>query len=211
MNYYEIAEIVLGSIELFLTIVGLILIVFGWIIPYKQKVKIEENRQISELNMQKTKWEKELVDKQISQFYGPISAIFEELDIIFKRVIYAFGRKCIFDSEHDTLEKFSEYEKKIWIHFVETYNLPFHQKVVKIIRENKHLIYDSDIPKSFSRYMDYALGWELLDNQKRNNVPNFYEYRYLINYPVEFVEYINKTLGILLRRQSELTGQLGSK
>ncbi len=59
--------------------------------------------------------------------------------------------------------------------------------------------------------MDYALGWELLDNQKRNNVPNFYEYRYLINYPVEFVEYINKTLGILLRRQSELTGQLGSK
>lgn len=60
-------------------------------------------------------------------------------------------------------------------------------------------------------YLDYTLGWELLDNQKRNKVPNFYEYNYLYNFPVDFEKYINDTLNLLLNRQAELTGKLESK
>lgn len=222
MSKYEIAEVVLGSIGLLLTLAGLVLIVFGWIIPYKQNLKIEEKRQKAEENMQKSKWEveqkmqklkweKELVDKQISQFYGPISALFEEQDYIRLRVFYMFGRNCIFDNEHPDFNSLTEREQKIWSHFIDTYKIPINNKIVDIIRNNRHLIYNSEIPDSYKLYLDYTLGWELLDNQKRNGVPNFYEYRYIYNFPIEFSDYIHKTLSLLLKRQSELAGKLELK
>ena len=192
MSQYEIAEVVLGSISLVLTFAGLILIVFGWIIPYKQKLEIERNRQKSERNMQKMKWEKELVDKQISEFYGPISALLQEQNIIRSRVSYMFGRNFIFDKDHPDFNSLSENEQKIWVHFIDTYKIPINNKIIEIIRNNIHLIYNSNIPYSFKLYLDYTLGWELLDNQKRNKVPNFYEYNYLYNFPVDFEKYINE-------------------
>lgn len=53
-------------------------------------------------------------------------------------------------------------------------------------------------------FIEYVLGWELLDNQKKNSVPNYYEYYYRHNYPVEFDNYIIITLKELQKRQGEL-------
>lgn len=53
-------------------------------------------------------------------------------------------------------------------------------------------------------FQSYALGWELLDNQKREGVPNYYEYYSRINFPREFKNYIEETLKILLKIQAEL-------
>ena len=48
------------------------------------------------------------------------------------------------------------------------------------------------------------LGWGLLDSQKKQGVPNYYEYYYSYNYPKQFTTYINTTLKTLLEIQSEL-------
>lgn len=48
MSLYEIAEVIISSLELALSLGGLILIIFGWIVLYKQNAKIEENRQKAE-------------------------------------------------------------------------------------------------------------------------------------------------------------------
>ncbi len=53
-------------------------------------------------------------------------------------------------------------------------------------------------------FIEYVLGWELLDIQKKNGVPNYYEYYYRYNYPVEFDNYIIRTLKELQKRQGEL-------
>lgn len=210
MNQYEIVEVCLGAIGLFLTLAGLVLIIFGWVIPHRQKIELENKRQVSEMNLQKLKWEKELIDQQISNFYGPISALLNEQNIVRKRINFMIGRKCIFDKEHPTLSSFSDSEQKIWKHFIDFYKLPINHKIVEIIRNNKHLIYRSIVPNCFNVFMDYTLGWELLDSQRKNDVPNYYDYHYSYNFPIEFSSYIIETLNVLLKRQAEITGILGS-
>lgn len=68
--------------------------------------------------------------------------------------------------------------------------------------KNYHLLKDADA--TFDQFFDYAIGWELLDNQKKNGVPNFYEYHYTYNYPKEFDWYISSTLKQLHKKATEL-------
>lgn len=191
-------------IELTLTFIGLIFIVFGWIIPYKQSLKMEKKRRESELEQQKRQWEKEQIDIQIAMFYGPISALLKEQNIVWQRIIYQLGRNCIFENNQFTINDLPEDEAKIWMHFVDMYKIPLNKKIVDIIRDNTHLVYKSEIPSCFNTFLDYTLGWELLDKQKRSGVPNYYEYHYCYNFPKEFTRYINNTLEILLVKQAEL-------
>ena len=114
------------------------------------------------------------------------------------------GKTFIFSKNQFKLSDLSQDEQKIWKHFVDKYILPTNQKIISILENNQHLIFKSEIPTSLSTFQNYALGWELLDNQKREGVPNYYEYYYSINFPREFQIYINKTLKTLLKIQSEL-------
>ena len=203
MIFEQIASI----IELSLTAIGLILVVFGWIVPHNQNVKLEAQRKKEELEFRKIQWEKEYIDTQISELYGPISALLKEQKILFERVLFMFGRRSVFSKNQNSINDLPEEERKIWIHFVDNYIIPINLKILEIIRNKQHLIYKSEIPDCFYKYLDYALGWELLDNQKRNGVPNYYEYYYSYNFPRDFRLYINDTLLVLLKRKKELIGE----
>lgn len=200
MDFENIAKV----IELILTSIGLLFVVFGWIIPYGQAVKEENKRRKFEEDILKRQWEKELIDRQIEEFYGPISAILYESDIRFSLILYQFGRKHVFVLGQTQLSDLLENEQLIWKHFVDEYKIPSQNKIVDIIRNNQHLIYKSESPTCFKEFLEYAIGWELLDNQKRSNVPNYYEYHYSYNYPHSFTIYINETLKVLLKKQNEL-------
>ena len=193
-------------IGLAFTAIGLLFVVFGWLIPYRQNIRIEEERKNTENAIRQKQWEKEQADRQISEFYGPVSALLQEQDIRYKRILYMFGRDQVFKKDQ-TLSDLPENEQRTWMHFVDTYIIPSNNKIVEIIRNKKHLVYNSEIPACFMTYLDYTLGWELLDNQKRNGVPNYYEYSYAFDFPVGFTHYINETLKVLLKKQSELMGE----
>lgn len=200
MTFDEKARIV----ELFFTAVGLLLVIFGWIIPYRQALKADVKRKQFEEDILKRQWEKEFVDRQIEDFYGPISALLNDIDIRFALILYQLGRGHVFESEKYKLSDLPENDRLIWKHYVDTYKIPSQNNIVDIIKCNQHLIYKSEIPTCFKSFLQYAIGWELLDNQKRNNVPNYYEYYYSYNFPVEFTMYINDTLKVLLKKQQEL-------
>jgi len=203
MNFDQVVKV----IELLLTFVGLLFVVFGWIIPYRQNIRIEDSRKKNEIVFRQKQWEKEQIDKQIAEFYGPISALLQEQNILFERILYTFGRRHVFSKDQTSLGDLPEDEQKIWAHYVDTYKIPLNNKIIEIIQSKKHLIYKSEIPTCFDVYLDYSLGWELLDNQKRHGVPNYYEYYYCYNFPKEFSVYINNTLHVLLKRQAELIGE----
>lgn len=203
MNFDQVVKV----IELLLSFVGLLFVVFGWIIPYRQNIRIEDSRKKNEIVFRQKQWEKEQIDKQIAEFYGPISALLQEQNILFERILYTFGRRHVFSKDQTSLSDLPEDEQKIWAHYVDTYKIPLNNRIIEIIQSKKHLIYKSEIPTCFDVYLDYALGWELLDNQKRHGVPNYYEYYYCYNFPKEFSVYINNTLRVLLKRQAELIGE----
>lgn len=197
-------EQIISIIEVCLTAIGLILVIFGWIIPHNQNIKMENLRKKEDLIFRKTQWEKDHIDSQISEFYGPISALLQEQDILFERILYMFGRRHIFSKNQTSIKDLPENEQKIWMHFVDTYKIPLNHKIIEIIRNKKHLIYKSEIPECFYKYLDYTLGWELLDNQTQNGIPNYYEYYYCFNFPQEFRIYINSTLDLLMKCKEEL-------
>lgn len=202
----EKVEIAFHTVELILNFLGLVLIIFGWIVPYRQSVKTQNKTRLNEIEFQKNMWKKELVDKQISLFYGPISALLREDNIIFHFVLDEMGRQHVFEDGHHKMSDLSQDDQKRWKHYVDYYKIPTQNKILKIIRENKHLIYKSEIPTSFDRYMKYALGWQFLDDQYRQGIPNYYEYYFVYNFPGDFTQYINETLVLLLKIQSELVG-----
>lgn len=198
------AEIIFKIIELSLTFTGLVFVIFGWIIPHRQFEKDEKKRRKFEEDIRQRQWKKELIDQQISKLYGPISVLLKEQDIRFSLIQYQMGKVYIFDKDQYKLSDLSEDEQKIWVHFVDKYILPTNQIIIDILENNQHLIYKSEIPTSLVAFQSYALGWELLDNQKREGVPNYYEYYSRINFPREFKNYIEETLKILLKIQAEL-------
>lgn len=149
-----------------------------------------------------------LIDEQISKYYGPISAIIKEQSIIRQRIQYQIGRKVIFDKGKERLADLLPDEQLIWKHFIDTYKIPMQHKIIEIMENNAHLAIHGEHDIFVDKFMDYALGWELLDNQKREGVPNFYEYYYSFNYPVGFNNYINNTLDQLLKEKILLMKEL---
>ena len=203
----EKIEILFKIIEMTIAVIGLVLVVFGWIVPYKNSIKMEKLRIQHENEIESLRWKKDLLDKQISQLYGPIFSILAEADISFERILFQLGRRHIFPKDKG-FNDLPEHEQQIWKHYVDTYKIKSQMKIVEIMRDNIHLIYKSEIPTCYKVFLDYALGWGLLDSQKRNNVPNFYEYHYSYNYPIEFSNYIRTTLKILQAEQYNLEKQL---
>lgn len=196
-------ELVFRIIETTITGLGLILVIFGWVIPYRQSLKAEALRKKNEEEAEKIRWKKELVDRQISDLYGPLHALIIEGDVMFSRILYQLGRNYVIPPNMGFYDLSGD-EQKIWRHYVDTYKIKSQLSMVEIMRNNLHLIYDSKIPTCYKNFLDYSLGWELLDNQKRNGVPNYYEYHYSFNYPREFNHYIKTTLETLLNEQAEL-------
>lgn len=206
----DYVEVIFKVIEVIIAIVGLILVIFGWIVPYRQTIKTEKLRIDNERELERIRWKKELIDKQISELYGPIYALIIEGEIRFSRIQYQLGRKHIIPKDKGFYD-LPESEQLIWKHYVETYKISNQMEIVKIMRNNLHLIYKSELPICYKEFLDYTLGWEMLDNQKEKGVPNYYEFHYIFNYPAAFNRYIEETLNILLNEQSKLLKQTEQK
>ena len=199
---------IMRIIELSLTVIGLLFIIVGWVLPFKQSLKLNRLNQTAQLKQAQREWKMQLLNEQISNYYGPISAIIKEQSIIRQRIQYQIGRKVIFDKGKDRLADLAPDEQLIWKHFIDFYKIPMQHKIIEIMENNTHLAIHGEHDIFVDKFMDYVLGWELLDSQKREGVPNFYEYYYSFNYPVEFNKYINNTLEHLIQEKVSLMKEL---
>lgn len=195
-------------LDLIISTVGLAFVIVGWILPFKQSLKLNKINQSAQLEQMKRELKIKMLDEQISKYYGPISAILTEQSIIRQRIWYQIGRQVIFDKGKDKLSDLSPDEQLIWKHFIDEYKIPLQRKIVEIMQNNAHLAVHGEHDVFVAQFLDYALGWELLDNQKRNNVPNFYEYYYSYNYPIEFNNHIYSTLNSLITEKTTLIEQM---
>ncbi len=194
-------------LELAISIVGLVLVVVCLILPFKQSIELNKINQNDQLKQAKRAWRMQLLDEQISKYYGPISAILKEQTIIRQRIWYQIGRNVIFDGGKDKLSDLAPEEQLIWKHFIDKYKMPMQHRIIEIMRDNAHLTIHGEHDVYVDQFLDYVLGWELLDSQKREGVPNYYEYYYSYNYPVGFNNYIHNTLARLLKEKELLISE----
>ncbi|WP_289393534.1 hypothetical protein [uncultured Phocaeicola sp.] len=204
MSFKEITTV----FELVFSATGLIFIIVGWIIPFKQSMKLNKLNHSAQLEQAQRELKIKMLDEQISKYYGPISAILIEQQIIAERIWTQLGRYYIFEKGHDKLSDLAPNEQLIWKHFIDTYKLPLQHKIVEIMQHNAHLAVHGEHDASVDAFLEYVLGWELLDDQMHNSVPNSYEYYYRYNYPKEFNEYIHNMLKTLIEKKETLISQM---
>lgn len=160
-------NILFKIMELIISLIGLLLVAIGLILPFKQSVKLNQINQNNQLEQEKRIWRMQLLDEQISKYYGPISAILREQTIIRQRIWYQIGRDVIFNNGKDKLTDLSPEEQLIWKHFIDKYKIPMQHRIIEIMRDNAHLAIHGEHDIYVDHFLDYALGWELLDSQKR--------------------------------------------
>ena len=155
-------EIIISIINIIISCLGLLLIIFGWIVPYQQEKKKITLQNEQNIELSKIKWRKEQIDLQISELYGPVYAIIIENDVLFSRILYQLGRKYIIPKDKSFYDLPIE-EQTIWKHYVDNYKIPNQMKIVSILRKNIHLIYKSYVPKCYNQFIIVIIiRWNLI-------------------------------------------------
>lgn len=194
--------------EIIVAVVGLMFVVVGWIIPYQQSIKLDKRNRNAELLQTQREMKIARIDEQLSKYYGPILAILQEQDILWARVHEQMGGGPVFEAWQETLADLEINKRQLWVHYVDTYKIPLQRKIVNIMRENAHLA-ETDITQIAPyQFLSYVVGWELLDRQRRDGVPNYYEYHEAVNYPANFNAYIKQTFEKLKQERDKLLEEM---
>lgn len=194
--------------EIIIAVVGLVFVIVGWIIPYRQSIKLDRSNRNAELLQTQREMRLARIDEQLSKYYGPILAILQEQNILWTRVHEQMGGGPVFESWQDTLDDLDSEKRKLWVHYVDTYKIPLQREIVNIMRANAHLA-ETDITQTAPyQFLSYVVGWELLDRQKRDGVPNYYEYHEAVNYPSNINAYIKGTFEKLKRERDKLLEEM---
>jgi len=173
----------------------LLLIVVGWLVTYR----LEKNK---ELEINRLDNQKNHVDIQLAQLYGPIYGLLLENDRVRHQVQMQFGRTTVFESE----SPLSKYEERIWVHYLENYFLPNNRKIIDLIQRNVHLLQGVKFPKSWITFIDYAMGYEIYHKQYKD-LGAEYGFCYIENFPTDFRQDVVEMVSSLKKKQKELVGQ----
>ena len=202
---------IISIIEVSISIIGLVFIVVGWIIPYRQTIKLDKSNRAAQLLQTQREMKIKRIDEQLEKYYGPILALLREQDILWNRVHEQMGGGPVFESWQDKLTDLAPDKQKLWVHYVDTYKIPLQREIINIMKTNAHLAESSVIQTAPYEFLAYVVGWELLDRQKKDGVPNYYEYHYSTNYPANFNAYIKETYGNLEQARERLLNEMCGK
>lgn len=201
-------EQIVAILEVVIAAVGLVFVIVGWIVPYRQSIKLDRNNRNAELLQTQREMKIARIDEQLSKYYGPILAILKEQNIIWTRVHEQMGGGPVFEKWQHTLDDLDNEKRKLWVHYVDTYKIPLQREIVNIMRENAHLAVTDISQTAPYQFLSYVVGWELLDRQKRDGVPNYYEYHEAVNYPANFNVYIEDTFMKLKQERDALLEEM---
>ena len=199
---------IISIIEVIISIIGLVFIVVGWIIPYRQTIKLDKSNRAAQLLQTQREMKIKRIDEQLEKYYGPILALLREQSILWTRVHEQLGGGPVFESWQDKLSDLSPDKQKLWVHYVDTYKIPLQREIVNIMKTNAHLAESSVIQTAPYEFLAYVVGWELLDRQRRDGVPNYYEYHEAVNYPANFNAYIKQTFEKLKQERDKLLSEM---
>lgn len=200
-------DLSLNIINTIISGIGVIFIIFGWIIPYKQSQKQQKDQRRYEETTIFNQYYKDRIDEQISKLYVPLYSLSMENKMQINILLKKLDRNYVF-AKGDNINNLTENDKLLWIDFVKYHFMPNLNRMKDILNCNIHLIYESELPSSYQRFIKYTLklnnDLELYLNSSNSNYDTLFIED---NYPSDFDIYINKTLGKLLQLQRNILTQ----
>lgn len=194
-------DLILNIINTILSGISVLFIIFGWIIPYKQSQKQQKEQRYYDKTIKSEQYYQDRVDEQISKLYVPLYSLSMENKMQTNILLNKLNRNYIF-AKGQTINDLNDTDKILWIDFVKNHFLPNLNCMKEILNNNMYLIYESELPSSYKRFIKYTLRLNN-DLELYLNSPNINNHNLFVedNYPNDFDIYINKILDRLLQEQ----------
>ena len=183
----------------YLSVLGLTLVVAGWLVSYYLAKK-------KEIRLSVLKWKKEQIDKQLELLYGPIFAILMENKGSRDVLRDAFCRGTLFEYA----EKLNEKENEEYTKYLENTLIPNNRKIVEIIRNNLYLVPDSNISKNFIEFIKYSKKIEYIHSHMKSHKEPYGQHGYE-NYHADFQKEIQDMVVKLKKEQWSLVNKYRPK
>ena len=171
------------------TIVTIALAVLGYLAKYFNDIKIANRKD-----------KLDRINRQLKEFYGPLLGLMSSSSsswIKFRKT-YRTNVKAYFDIENPPSEK----DKEIWRNWMKTIFIPINEKAYDIIIKNSDLIIEDEFPKCFKDFCAHVETYRPVLNKWNEN--DFTEHTSLLNYPIEVLNYVEKSFRKLKEEQNQL-------
>lgn len=182
--------------SLTLPLLGAALAALGWLArtTYEHHRSEVERRRNAELA---------LLERQISELYGPLAALVVEGRQTFEDLLQELGRSAVFVDDRPL----STAELQTWLYWVEQDFLPRNAQIRELLVSKAHLLNGEEMPESHVQLLRHAQPWAIRHARwKVSQVP--YNFQPSVNWPVSFERDIERTFKTLKARQARLLGLL---
>lgn len=174
-------------------LVTIILAFLGYIVTYWRNIQISKRKE-----------QLELIDKRISDFYGPLYVATQSAKRAYDSLLQKAGKEGIFFTDRDSPA--TEEDKKEWLHWMENVFMPNNMLIERLIIENAYLIQEEEMPECLLQFIAHVSGYKV--NMARWKRGNYTETLSIIDYPQKLNEYIEDTYRELKAKQLRLIGRI---
>jgi hypothetical protein len=180
------------EIPLIVAIIAGLITSIGWFVSHR-------NNQTS----QRRKDQLDLVNKQLSDLYGPLYISCESGRAAYFSLLKKLGREGgIFNEQRPA----SDDEVREWFHWMKHVLAPMNEHRHQLIMKSSHLIIEEQVPRCFLEFAAHVAGyravlakWETGDFSER--YPHY-------AFPDELDKYAEATFTVLKKKQAKLLGEL---
>lgn len=173
------------------TVTAIMVALFGYIATYINDVRITQRTE--QLNR---------VNKQLSEFYGPLFALSQANGIAWHKFREEYRPHEAFFSRSNPP---SEEELQIWRLWIQTVFMPSNLQMYEIIVLKADLLIEKHMPQCLLLFCAHVTAYQPV--LKKWELNDYSEHTSLINYPSnELLEYCNKSFERLKAEQSRLLG-----
>ena len=159
-------------------------------------------KSIYDLLLERRKANLTYINNQIEKLYGPLYL----LDNASAAAYNTFLKKINRENDPNLEQPFSEEEKQEWILWVESIFMPMNLEMESIIKANAHFLSQTNTPKPILDFISHVTVYKTVIKKWKNN--DFSEWFSLIDYPLEFSDYIDKSYVELKTKQHKYIQKL---
>ena len=178
------------AIETISLIITVILALLGYLITYWNNILIAKHEQ-----------QLELVNKRISEFYGPLYVVTQTGGKAYKALLLKLNKRAVFDGDSPATEKEIE-EWRIWLTKV---FMPNNELVERLIIEKAYLMQEEKMPDCMLDFITHVSGYKALLAKWEKG--DYSEYLSMLNFPKELQEYAAQSYQQLKAKQLRLIGE----
>lgn len=155
---------------------------------------------LNDIRIAKRKDRLDRVNRQLKEFYGPLLSLTASSNATWTefRKKYRNHLKSYFDKNDPPTEK----DLEIWRTWIITVFQPLNKDMYDLILANGDLIIENNFPKPLSDLCAHYESYKPIIVQW--NGSNFKEHLSLLNYPLDIIEYAEKSYNKLKKEQNRL-------